>query len=934
MERLRIPTVHRPPMTKPLLEYLYQCHRQDNRGGSIWNLLQNREDLCVVPQGSTFLQDGLDLLYLDDLEWAKETKSKAGLYKREKQLVFGAHFVAGTQVFPNQPNRKKYCAPLLYAPAELVLGELAGKEMAQLQIETGQLCWNLPLLELLLSEDDGGAVDDLPLPPYSKPDAVMLSRRLERCIPGLNWRGLAAPKELSSVKSLAAAADRKGLKLVTGSLAALVSVPKSSQGGLFELEEMGRCDLSSAVRAVLGEEVEPREAGSGQALPVLLSKGQSQILSSIDANPLSVVIGPPGTGKSFTLAAMAVHAMARGESVLIVGRTEAALDAVEERLEDILGGFPCIVRGGDASKRRVLLGFIDDLLRGVLPFEELGKHSLPRLESEYKEVELLCAAKEKEYEAQTALHLKWSALQASGAARLSRWWTDTRIGRPAWARWSGVDGMANWSDGIIPSSELWSPLREYTLLLERRMDLQSQLLKLRFRARAEKLRRQDFTVLKDFQQALKARASATRDQRFAKIDLRKLFGLFSIWMADFPNLHRFVPFQKEIFDVALVDEATHCDMAISLPALQRAKRCAITGDPKQLRHSCWLSRAEERRIALAAGFPLDRGLSELPSYRASSLLDLAEGRLRSAEQIATLDEHFRSTPQLIAFSNEAFYGGRLRVMTAYPGRNMEQSLYLHKAGGTRNAAKVNQAEIELLARILAERMEAEPGWSFGVLSPFQAQTQALIQHLQESFSHEVLERHDVLVSTPYGFQGQERDCMLISLGADPGSHSATFRYLGGEAMFNVAVTRARKEQHIFSSLEPKDLPAGHLLGRYLSGIAEREGLSPSTQRSDAFFEEVCDRLRENHTLWPSFQVARMEVDLVAERDGTAIAIDFIGGEGAYGDPISLEELQVLRRVGMALFCISYYSWTKDSDAVLAQLDSCFQRERLRLAVAL
>jgi superfamily I DNA and/or RNA helicase len=45
-------------------------------------------------------------------------------------------------------------------------------------------------------------------------------------------------------------------------------------------------------------------------------------------------------------------------------------------------------------------------------------------------------------------------------------------------------------------------------------------------------------------------------------------------------------------------------------------------------------------------------------------------------------------------------------------------------------------------------------------------------------------------------------------------------FLNNENLFNVAVTRARRRQVIYTALDPRNLPADHLLREYLNYAAD------------------------------------------------------------------------------------------------------------------
>jgi len=51
---------------------------------------------------------------------------------------------------------------------------------------------------------------------------------------------------------------------------------------------------------------------------------------------LTLAIGPPGTGKSFTIAALAVELMSQGKSVLIASKNNQAGNVVADKIEKVL----------------------------------------------------------------------------------------------------------------------------------------------------------------------------------------------------------------------------------------------------------------------------------------------------------------------------------------------------------------------------------------------------------------------------------------------------------------------------------------------------------------------------------------------------------------------------------------------------------------------
>jgi hypothetical protein len=474
---------------------------------------------------------------------------------------------------------------------------------------------------------------------------------------------------------------------------------------------------------------------------------------------------------------------------------------------------------------------------------------------------------------------------------------------------------------------LWELLANLESAETARVEAARALLHTARRERVRSLLRKHRAELKRFSSAIRARASGRQEALFAEINLPVLLEAFPLWMSTFRDLAKLAPFEREMFDLVVVDEATQSDMASALPALHRARRAAVTGDPKQLRHASFLSRERQRSLGAEAG--LSEAEIEALDYREKSLLDLVDDSLSSSERTIFLDEHFRSMPAIIAFSNREFYSGRLRVMTARPSTLRLRSVALRRVEGIRDAQGRNHAEAEALAAELVAVVEREKSLprgrfhSLGVLSPFRAQVEHLTEILTGKLSLESIQKHDLLVATPYGFQGEERDFMFLSLAVDPESHPQAFRHLGQPDVFNVAVTRARNRQWVLSSVDPSDFPEGSVAARYLSEISRApESLVPTTDvPADEFLDRVEARLSSaGFRVHRAFPIAGTVVDLVVEREEKVFGIDLVGQRGTLGTPLDLERHRMLRRAGLSVFPLSLASWIADESSCLEALE--------------
>ncbi|MGH2516310.1 MAG: AAA domain-containing protein, partial [Ktedonobacterales bacterium] len=397
-----------------------------------------------------------------------------------------------------------------------------------------------------------------------------------------------------------------------------------------------------------------------------------------------------------------------------------------------------------------------------------------------------------------------------------------------------------------------------------------------------------------------------------------------------------LPLEREMFDLVIIDEASQCDVASALPLLYRAKRAIVCGDPKQLRHLSFLR--EDRQAALASQHGLSASQRSQWNYRTHSLLDVVNGALPSQDDVVLLDEHYRSLPQIIEFSNGRFYGQALRVMTRRPDTIGARSVELRKVNGKRQKAGYNTEEAEAIiteinkiARAEAKKAPNEKS-SIGVLSPYRDQVNYLTRTLASKLKSRVLQDHEITVGTAHTFQGDERDVMLLSFCADPTSHRSTVTFLNNENLFNVAITRARRRQVIFTALDPRNLPPEHLLGEYLTyaqDCLETEKPEDIGGRGSRFEDAVAQALRERgeYTVYLGYPVAGFAVDVVAQRGAQALALACDGDPerpSASSDAVSLDSTggqAILERAGWRVHRVSFRRWQTERDACIAEIDA-------------
>ncbi len=226
-----------------------------------------------------------------------------------------------------------------------------------LRPSSGIPLFNLEVLKTLIAADSGNVIDEAihlseelglanpedELPPW---DEIIL--RLPRCRPDWRWREDLNPYDLSTGPPLA--------QLTSSGIhnrAVLFAGTRSpfTYGLEIELRKLAQLDDAAVRDTALGlwlsgEDIQTPSPDDRPILEVLpLNTEQRQAVVQGLAAPITVVTGPPGTGKSQVVTSLLANLAWQGGSVLFSSKNNHAVDVVESRVND-LGPYPLLLRLG------------------------------------------------------------------------------------------------------------------------------------------------------------------------------------------------------------------------------------------------------------------------------------------------------------------------------------------------------------------------------------------------------------------------------------------------------------------------------------------------------------------------------------------------------------------------------------------------------------
>ena len=345
------------------------------------------------------------------------------------------------------------------------------------------------------------------------------------------------------------------------------------------------------------------------------------------------------------------------------------------------------------------------------------------------------------------------------------------------------------------------------------------------------------------------------------------------------SVAQYLDLSQEKFDLVVFDEASQMPTCEAVGAIARGKALVVVGDPKQMPPTSFFTSSnvdeDEADIDDLESILEDCRTLEIPSLQ--------------------LNWHYRSRHEsLIAFSNNEYYDGKLITFPSVDDKQTKVKFVPVEGVYDKGGRRSNRAEAEAIVKEVERRLTSDSNTqSIGIIA-FSVVQQNLIEDLlQEMLDHKLAVKQaadalyePIFVKNLENVQGDERDVILFSVGYGPdkkGNVSMNFGPLnnaGGERRLNVAVSRARQEMMVFSTMRSSHIDLRRSKARGVEGLkhfleyAEQQVLAENIQstasRPDTpLARQIADAIAEKgYVVNVNVGRSHFKVDVAVSRQGS------------------------------------------------------------------
>ena len=541
-------------------------------------------------------------------------------------------------------------------------------------------------------------------------------------------------------------------------------------------------------------------------VPFDFNQSQIQAINRALKNKISVVEGPPGTGKTQTILNLVANLIYRGLNCAIVSNNNTAIDNVFEKLSEENLSFIAAALG---NKSNVEEFFASDRNDELLAFLEKDSNKDKKAEGS-KIVELSAVMKKiQEIEVDTSI-LKSQLMEIQTEKRHYDNFNDEKIiinqNLPSKDYMYFITRLEKQKK--IGLFERWFHRRKFKINIAKQninvllsnaeqLYYETKIKELTYRIDTNQrylLKHNQDETNKKLKMLSRVFLESHIHNHYAKIELngfdktsykkdfQNFLNRYPVILSTSQSLLNNAP-KGFTFEYLIVDEASQGDLLSNVLAMNCAKNLVVVGDSRQLQQIDE-ERLFEQSKKLASKYDIPKSFR----YESNSLLMAVKNSLPNIPT-TLLKEHYRCAPDIINFCNKMFYDGQLVAMTKNSGKHIEIIKTVpgnHARKNPHGSGLYNQREIDEIKRLI----KTSESNSIGVITPFRYQANLII----DQYPSDRIE-----ADTIHKFQGRQKEEIILSfvvnsLDKDPESiENRLYDFVTNEKLLNVAISRGKNK---------------------------------------------------------------------------------------------------------------------------------------------
>ena len=507
-------------------------------------------------------------------------------------------------------------------------------------------------------------------------------------------------------------------------------------------------------------------------------------------NKMSVIEGPPGTGKTQTIMNIIANIIVRDMNCQVVSNNNTAIKNIKDKLQLYELDFIVAILGSKANKDL----FVDIQRENVPVFEETSGKSLDEIINclkeyssivkkvyDYRNEVSLLKQKYRELSFEYKHYINYLKAQNLEVDLLNRF--NVKCLKKIWNELI-----------IINDISLWKKIKYVYLYGIGDFKFYKNDMVVIFNAIQNQLYKSELVSIEkqisEKELFIKINAKYERDYINLSMDYfkkyltdmykgdRKRYNLFDIkgkskdFIKDYPVILSTTYSSRNTFDNLLkfdyiiMDESSQVDIVTGLLSLSSSKYAVIVGDEKQL-PTVISEKTRKDTDKIYKKYNLEIGYN----YSLNSFLDSVKQIITNVP-VTLLKEHYRCHPKIIGFCNKKFYNNQLVIMTE--DNSEKDVLNVIKTNiGNHSRDNSNQRQLDIIKELIPRITSKD----IGIITPYNNQVNLIKNYFPS-----------IEVSTVHKFQGRDKDVIIISTVDDNITD-----FVANNNILNVAISRARKQ---------------------------------------------------------------------------------------------------------------------------------------------